>query len=72
MLDRAGPGLQVGRENRRHSDAYVEDFRGRHAGREQARRRQNLSVRALGPAQERSGSQVHARSPDWARLRWHR
>jgi hypothetical protein len=47
MSDRAGPGAQVARENRRHSRAYVEDFRGPTAGREQARRRQIRSVRAL-------------------------
>lgn len=47
MSDRAGRGLQVARENRRHSGAYVEDFRGRAAGREQARRRQIRSVRTL-------------------------
>jgi hypothetical protein len=58
MSDRAGRGLQVARDdaklgpwaNRRHSRAYVEDFRGRPArpaGREQARRRQIRSVRAL-------------------------
>jgi hypothetical protein len=28
MSDRAGPDAQVARENRRHSRAYVEDFRG--------------------------------------------
>ena len=48
MPDRAGLGPQVARENRRHSGDYVEDFRGRPVGREQARWHQNRSVGALG------------------------